>query len=217
MRQSETAPKINKQNSLAGHPQLQKIIDAVLDGQSCRKIEAWVRPRVSRSTLNRFARETVEASLKRANKLVVAKGVENQAVMSKPETAETVRQLVKESITAAPVLAVREKRLEAIQDRHDRMMSILRERGEEMNHVPGGKSGLLARDFKGDGQEVYKFDAKLAAELREHEKHIAIEMGQWQESAAPNVAIQIVMPTAQASPDASERAPVIDIALPKRR
>jgi hypothetical protein len=133
--------------------------------------------------------------------------------------AETARQLTKEVIVSGPVLATRENRLAAIQDRHDRMMRIVQERGEEMaNEVAGGSSGFLVRDYKGKGADraTYKFDAALAGELREHEKHIAIELGQWQESSAPNIAIQIVMPNVRTSTDPTDRAPVIDIALPTR-
>jgi hypothetical protein len=212
--------KANPGNGLAGHPQLRKIIDAILAGQSCREIEAWTRPRVSRSTLNRFARETVQAALEKAKPLTVTNKDENQSVTGEPEALETVRQRTKELIVAGPVLAARQNRLAAIQDRHDRMMRIVTERGDEMaEEVAGGSSGFLVRDYKGKNADtpVYKFDSALAGELREHEKHIAIELGEWQESsAAPNVAIQIVMPNAITPADASERAPVIDIALPSR-
>lgn len=207
-------------SGLAGHPQLQKIIDAILDGQSCREIEAWTRPRVSRATVNRFARETVFASLEKAKTLTVTNKDPEAPGLGENVQGENTRQLTKEIIIAGPVLAARNNRLAAIQDRHDRMMKIVTERGDEMAHeVAGGSSGFLVRDYKGKDADraVYKFDSALAGELREHEKHIAIELGEWQESsAAPNVAIQIVMPTAITSADASERAPVIDIALPSR-
>jgi hypothetical protein len=206
-------------NGLAGHPQLAKIIDAILDGQSCRKIESWVRPRVSRSTLNRFARETVKAHQEKATTLVVANNDENAPVGGEIETAETVRHLTRELVASAPVLAIRDNRLKAIQDRHDRMMRIVHERGDEMaNEVAGGSSGFLTRDYKGkDGDvPVYKFDAKLAGELREHEKHIAIELGQWNENAPANVAIQIVLPQGASPAKSAEDFPIIDIGLPNR-
>jgi hypothetical protein len=124
------------------------------------------------------------------------------------------------AIVAGPVLARRENRLAAIQDRHDRMMRIVQERGDEMaNEVAGGSSGFLVRDYKGKDADraVYKFDSSLAAELREHERQMAIETGQWQESNGPTVAIQIVMPNVMAPADAADRAPVVDIALPSRQ
>lgn len=204
---------------LAGHPQLGKIIDAILDGQSCREIEAWTRPRVSKATINRFARETVQASLEQTKAAVVAKHDTEVESLGEDVQAKMLRQRTKEVIVAGPVLATRANRLAAIQDRHDRMMRIVTERGEEMaSEVAGGSSGFLVRDYKGKDADraTYKFDAALAGELREHEKHIAIELGEWQEAAAPNIAIQIVMPTVLAPADASERAPVVDIALPSR-
>jgi hypothetical protein len=204
---------------LTGHPQLEKIIDAIIDGQSCREIEAWTRPRVSRATINRFARETVLATLEKAKTPVDAQHVENVPSLGENVQGENARQLTKELIVTAPVLAARNNRLAAIQDRHDRMMKIVTERGEEMaNEVAGGSSGFLVRDYKGKDADraVYKFDAGLAAELREHEKHMAIELGQWQEASGPNIAIQIVMPTVRTDADASQRAPVVDIAIPSR-
>lgn len=204
---------------LTGHPQLEKIIDAILDGKSCREIENWTRPKVSRATINRFARETVLATLNEAKTSVVAKHDTTLPTQGEEASAEKARQLTKEVIVSGPVLATRANRLAAIQDRHDRMMRIVQERGDEMaSEVAGGSSGFLIRDYKGKDADraVYKFDAALAGELREHEKHIAIELGQWQESLGPAVAIQIVMPNVIAPADAADRAPVIDIALPPR-
>lgn len=206
-------------NGLAGHPQLRKIIDAIVDGQSCREIEAWTRPRVSRATINRFARETVMATLDKAKTVVVANNDENQPVTGERSHDETVRRVTTEVIVSAPILASRNNRLAAIQDRHNRMMTIVKERADEMkDEVAGGASGFLVRDYKGKDADraVYKFDAALAGELREHEKHMAIELGEWQETPAAQFAIQIVMPTVQAPADPTERTPVIDIALPKR-
>lgn len=61
--------------------------------------------------------------------------------------------------------------------------------------VPGGKTGLVIRKLKATGVE-YAIDTGLLSEYREHEKHIAIEIGQWQEGTTGNVSIQIVCPTA---------------------
>lgn len=80
-----------------------------------------------------------------------------------------------------------ERRRHILQEGFDR---IIRERAGEMAGVPGGASGLLARQFKqiGSGEfaekvEEYKFDSGILAisqELRELERQAAIELGQWQ-------------------------------------
>ena len=51
-----------------------------------------------------------------------------------------------------------------------------------MADVPGGEAtGLLVRDYKGKDAtaEVYKVDTALLAELRNHERQAAQELGQW--------------------------------------
>ena len=58
------------------------------------------------------------------------------------------------------------------------------ERGQDVNmqEVPGGKTGLLVREYKGHSDlPVYKIDAALLKEIRELEKEVAIELGQWTE------------------------------------
>lgn len=64
------------------------------------------------------------------------------------------------------------------------------ERADDMADVLGGSSGLLVRQVKqiGSGEssrivEEYKLDTELLAEFREHEKQMAIELGQWEEVA----------------------------------
>ena len=80
-----------------------------------------------------------------------------------------------------------ESRRQKLQDGFDR---IIAERGIDMAAIPGGASGLLARQFKqiGAGEktekvEEYKIDPGILAisqELRELERQAAIELGQWQ-------------------------------------
>jgi hypothetical protein len=64
--------------------------------------------------------------------------------------------------------------------------AILTERGQAMADVPGGSSGLYAKDYRGKDVDtpVYKVDGgiiSLLAELRNHEKQAAEELGQWGE------------------------------------
>ena len=52
-----------------------------------------------------------------------------------------------------------------------------------MQNAPGGKTGLMSLDYKGKDADraVYKLDAALLKELRDLEREIAIELGQWAE------------------------------------
>jgi hypothetical protein len=59
---------------------------------------------------------------------------------------------------------------------------IERARAEDMQDVPGGKTGLLVKDYKGQSVfPVYKLDAALLKEMRDLEREIAIDLGQWTE------------------------------------
>jgi hypothetical protein len=127
-------------------------------------------------------------------------------------------QIVRDAIVSAPLIAIREKRIEELDDRRRRMKLIIEERAAEMaGECPGGASGLLARDYKGKDADraIYKVDTGLLSELREHEKQAAQELGQWQDSAGPQVAIQIVYPSAP-GPAVARELPTINIGLPKR-
>jgi len=81
-------------------------------------------------------------------------------------------------------------RIEALQDRWNKLRrgveQLIEERGANMINVPGGRSGLLCRDYKGKDADraVYRVDNGLVAllgELRAHEKHAAEQLGQWTE------------------------------------
>ena len=200
------------------HPQLKQIIDAYLDGQNSRQIAAWCKPCLSHTAIYNYAKNVIEPTMKQAELLksvLPPKKMEILGVPGEEQTGELGLQTAKLALLGRPVLAARENRLAALQDRHDRLNLIVEERAADMAEAPGGKSGLLTRDYKGKNadQVVYKLDTGLLSEFREHERQVAIELGQWQEAAAPNVAIQIVMPSAPAS---GPHMPTIDIALPKR-
>lgn len=88
-------------------------------------------------------------------------------------------------------IAVVENRVAALGDRLRRMQQVIVERGAspEMENVPGGRTGLLVRDFKGTGEDkesVYYVDTALLREMREHEKQAAQELGQWTEKSETN-------------------------------
>lgn len=89
--------------------------------------------------------------------------------------------------TIAQEIGNRNARLKALQHRWELMQRVIQERGEDPSfaEVPGGKTGLLCRDYKGKdaNQEIYRVDTGLLAELRLHEKQAAQELGQWSEDA----------------------------------
>lgn len=81
-------------------------------------------------------------------------------------------------------LARRAVRLNEKMDRHALLKKVMAERGraEHMQEVEGGRTGLLVRDYKGASfVPVYRLDAALLKELRDLEREIAIELGQWTE------------------------------------
>jgi hypothetical protein len=89
-----------------------------------------------------------------------------------------------ESEAMSEGLARRAIRLRKKMDRHALLEKVIEERGaaEDMQHVAGGKTGVLVKDYKGKSElPVYKFDAALLKEMRDLEREIAIELGQWTE------------------------------------
>ncbi len=91
-------------------------------------------------------------------------------------------------------VTLRERRVSAVNDRWRRLQKVIEERAEEMAGIPGGSTGLLVRTYKSIGSgpsarevEEYKVDTGLLAELREHEKQAAQELGQWIEKASVSV------------------------------
>lgn len=81
-------------------------------------------------------------------------------------------------------LARKAVRIREKSHRHDLLNQIIAERSvsEDMQTVAGGKTGLLVKDYKSNGlMAVYKLDAALLKELRDLEREIAIEVGQWTE------------------------------------
>jgi hypothetical protein len=91
-------------------------------------------------------------------------------------------------------IANRAERVRAMNDRWNRYRSIISERAasDEMQEIPGGKSGMLVHDVKmvgsRDGAEradIYSFDTGLAQSILALEKQAAQEVGQWVEKVAP--------------------------------
>ena len=84
-------------------------------------------------------------------------------------------------------LAILERRVEDLNARWELLRRLIEERAADplMQHVPGGATGLLAREIKigrdGKPSLVYAVDIATLAELRAIEKQAAEELGQWRE------------------------------------
>lgn len=100
--------------------------------------------------------------------------------------AEHVKALEAEAFKFA--IAKRRKRVEALDDRWQRMQRVIEARAVELADISGGDTGLLVHQEKaigtGSNQTIideYAVDTGLLKELREHEKQAATELGQWTE------------------------------------
>lgn len=124
-----------------------------------------------------------------------------------PEFAAKVDELVEEFAKEVKRrgLAVLVRRVAAQNDRWLRLQQVIEARADDpdMEHVPGGTTGLIVKDWKtvGAGENaqimpVYSVDTGLLRELREHEKLAAQELGQWEErtvAAKEPTVIQVQM------------------------
>jgi hypothetical protein len=90
-------------------------------------------------------------------------------------------------------IADRVKRVSALNDRWNRMQQVVEERAvdEQMQHVPGGKTGLMVHQVKAVGRgedfqliDLYIVDDGLLSEMRATEKQAAQELGQWEEKSS---------------------------------
>lgn len=87
-------------------------------------------------------------------------------------------------------IAIVENRIAHLQRRHDLMNQVIIDRSHDpkMEEVPGGRTGLMVHNVKSVGAgenaervDLYEVDAALLKELREHERQVAQELGQWTE------------------------------------
>lgn len=102
-----------------------------------------------------------------------------------------VAAIVEETRKALVARGIVEKqnRLNALNDRWDRMKRVIEQRAEvHSDYAGGGDTGLIVKQTKGIGKgedfqviEEYAVDTGLLKELREHEKQAAQELGQWTE------------------------------------
>lgn len=101
--------------------------------------------------------------------------------------AETERRILQRGI------ASRLRRVEAMNDRWNRLRQLIDERAADpaVTQVPGGRTGLLVREVKSVGAgenntlvEEFAVDTGLLRELRELERQAAQELGQWNPGGA---------------------------------
>jgi hypothetical protein len=106
----------------------------------------------------------------------------------RPEFMERVTELARQLVspTLRRAIAKRARRVRAQDERWRKLLQVIEERAADpkVQNAPGGKTGLLVRTLKALGSgpamqivEEYEFDAALARELRELEKHAATELG----------------------------------------
>ena len=123
-----------------------------------------------------------------------SKGADQSAgrLLRNAQIVERVRAVLAEVSAGTIQLEIshRDARVAAQQDRWMRMRSVITARSADptMQAAPGGSTGLLVRRQKaiGNGKrsqvvDEYEVDGVLLRELREVEKHAAMELGQWQE------------------------------------
>jgi hypothetical protein len=81
--------------------------------------------------------------------------------------------------TIALEISSRNARVQALQERWDRMRRVIEQRAAspEFAKTPGGTTGLLCQDLKCKDKPVYKLDTALLAELRAHEQRAARLIG----------------------------------------
>ena len=105
----------------------------------------------------------------------------------KPQFARVVQAVVQADEVNADVLT-KAGRLKGYARRIQLMEDLLIARATDAEHamVPGASTGLLASSYEMVGKEkihVSKFDRPLLQELRELEKQVAIERGEWVEKS----------------------------------
>jgi hypothetical protein len=107
-----------------------------------------------------------------------------------PDFAARVRSILERAAEELErhAIARKARRMRTYDERWRELQRVIAERAAapEMQSVPGGKTGLLARRVKvvGGGEnarevEEYEVDTALLKELRELERQAAVEAGQW--------------------------------------
>lgn len=107
---------------------------------------------------------------------------------------KALQERINEAVLTS-VIANRQARVDALNDRWERMKRVIDERAADpdMATVPGGTTGLIVRTWKqiGAGEDAqllpeYSVDTPLLKELRGTEQQAAQELGQWTEKRDVN-------------------------------
>lgn len=104
-------------------------------------------------------------------------------------------------------IQLQQNRIDGLAERHRLMLQVIEERAAELEHkTAGGGTGLLVekvKETKFGPRYEYAVDTGLLRELREHEKQIAQELGEWTEKselsgpnggAIPIIGIEVARP-----------------------
>lgn len=120
---------------------------------------------------------------------------------ARPEFAAEVERIRAKcrAVVEAHALGTVAGRMSEYQHRHELMKQVIADRAVAGGNAPGAKTGLLVKTYKiVGGQESYpveewQVDTGLLKELRELEKQVSIEQGQWAEKkeVSGNISITI--------------------------
>ncbi len=121
-----------------------RVIDAMLARRPTREIAKMAG--VSHVAVADYIREVLKPSLAQAEKIRAANEMQAESLQAVQEMATLTREVV----NAGPVIAIRDDRLAALDDRRRRLHQVMEERAADpsMADVPGGKTGLLVRTYK---------------------------------------------------------------------
>lgn len=195
-----------------------EVIKALIAGQKLREIHAWLEPKLSISAISRFDIRHVRPNIAAAQRLT---HTSQAAYQSSPIAQKEVRNLAARAIVGRIPLMIRENRVAEKAKRAELLNRVIAERATDMGicehcrkprdihpwedattgrrcdeyvHVPGGTTGLIVRKHKAHGTE-YAVDTGLLDQLNQHEKDIAIELGQLNDVAnGTQLSVQIVCP-----------------------
>jgi hypothetical protein len=174
------------------HPQKKKILQALLDGETVRSIAEWAKPAVSVTAIQRYKSSVIKPAIERSGTRVrnLNRVTFQKVSPNEPETVQAAMIAVQD----APVLELRDARIQLLQTLIEKLKVVMEERAEAYADAPGGRSGLIVQDFKGAGENmvpVYKVDGVVLSEARDLVKQIDQHLGQWVEKQDVSVKAEV--------------------------
>lgn len=127
------------------HPQRQKIIDALIKGESPRKIATWCAPKLHHATLYRYKRDNITGLLAQVPAAVKYLSDQRLAEVA-PEIADSVRQSKSAAsaiLKASPLVARAERIGQYLDD------ALLDEMAKAKDRDPRAVAALASASFKG--------------------------------------------------------------------